>query len=172
MLVSFQSTGATNISGVNNLPSANLYVTIKSLGKTPNHCYWGIEQNEARATYLGHYYGVDNVNHMIKNATIRYTTWKYWHAPFLHALSMAVLAAYNMYAECCEGGAQRGVVHHGERLLELQRFLAQAVATNVDVRPMPADVSRQQEFQNCHKTWWEAEDGQGWHSIGRGRRAG
>ena len=29
-LVSFQSTGATNISGVNNLPSANLYVTVKS----------------------------------------------------------------------------------------------------------------------------------------------
>ncbi len=69
-LVLFQSTGATNISGVNNLPSANLFVTIKSRGKTPNRRYWGIEQNEARATYLGHYYGVDNVNHMIKNAKI------------------------------------------------------------------------------------------------------
>jgi hypothetical protein len=65
----------------------------------------GIEQNKARATYLGHYYyGVDNVNHMIKNAKIRYTTWKYWHAPFLHALSIAVIAAYDMYIECCEGG--------------------------------------------------------------------
>ena len=29
-LVSFQSTGATNISGVNNLPSAGLYVSVKS----------------------------------------------------------------------------------------------------------------------------------------------
>jgi hypothetical protein len=30
MLMSFQSTGTTNISGVNNLPLANQYVTIKS----------------------------------------------------------------------------------------------------------------------------------------------
>ncbi len=35
-LVSFQSTSATNISGVNNLPSANLFVTVKLQGKTPN----------------------------------------------------------------------------------------------------------------------------------------
>ena len=103
-LVSFQSTGTTNIIGVNNLPSASLYATVKSRGKKPNKRYWGIEQNEARATYLGHYYGVDNVDHMIKNAKIRYTTWKYWHAPFLHALSMSVIAAYDMYIECCEGG--------------------------------------------------------------------
>jgi hypothetical protein len=54
-LVSFQLTGATSISGVNNLPSANIYVTVKSRGKTPNRCYWGIEQNKARGTYHGHY---------------------------------------------------------------------------------------------------------------------
>ncbi len=75
-LVSFQSTGATNISGMNNLPLANLYVTVKSRGKKPNRRHWGIEQNKAQQTYLGHYYGVDNVNHMVKNAKIRYTTWK------------------------------------------------------------------------------------------------
>ncbi len=74
-LVSFQSTGATNIIGVSNLPSASLYATVKSRGKKPNKRYWGIEQNEARATYLGHYYGVDNADHMIKNAKIRYTMW-------------------------------------------------------------------------------------------------
>ena len=103
-MVSFQSTGATNICGVNNLPSADLYVTVKARGKGPARRVWGIEQNEARATYLGHYYGVDNVDHMIKNAKIRYITWKYWHAPVLHALSIAVIAAYDMYVECCEGG--------------------------------------------------------------------
>ena len=102
-LVSFQSTGATNISGMNNLPSVNLYVTVKSRCKKPNQRHWGIEQNKARQTYLGYYYGVDNVDHMIKNAKIRYTTWKYWHAPFLHALSMAVIASYDIYIECCEG---------------------------------------------------------------------
>ena len=76
-MVSFQSTGRTNISGVNNLPLADLYVTVKSRGKNPNRRHWSIEQNEARQTYLGHYYGVDNVDHMIKNARIRYTKWKY-----------------------------------------------------------------------------------------------
>ena len=85
-------------------PLADLYVSLKSRGKGPNRRAWGIEQNEARATYLGHYYGVDNVNQMIKNSKIRYTTWKYWHSPFLHTLSMAVIAAYDMYIECCEGG--------------------------------------------------------------------
>ena len=40
---------------------------------------------------------------MVKNAKIRYTTWKYWHVPFLHALSMAVIASYDIYIECCEG---------------------------------------------------------------------
>ena len=65
-MVSFQSTGATDICSVNNLPSADLYVTVKARGKGPARRVWGIEQNEARATYLRHYYGVDNVDHMIK----------------------------------------------------------------------------------------------------------
>jgi hypothetical protein len=38
-LVSFQLTGTTNISGINNLPSANLFVTVKLQGKTPNWRY-------------------------------------------------------------------------------------------------------------------------------------
>jgi hypothetical protein len=105
-LVTFQSVGATNISGVNNLPLANLYVTIKSRGKTPNRRYWGIEQNEARATYLGHIYGVNNVDH-IKNVKIRYTTWKYWHAPFLHPLSIADIAVYDTYLNVARGGLTR-----------------------------------------------------------------
>ena len=64
---------------------------------------WGIEQNEARETYLGHYYGIDNLDHMIKNCSIRYITWKYWHAPYLHAQAMGVVAAYDMYMECANG---------------------------------------------------------------------
>jgi hypothetical protein len=39
----------------------NLYVTVKSRCKKPNQRHWGIEQNEALQTYLGFYYGVDNV---------------------------------------------------------------------------------------------------------------
>ena len=45
---------------------------------------------------------------MVKNAKIRYTSWTYWHVPFLHALSMAVIASYDMYIKCCEGGLDEG----------------------------------------------------------------
>ena len=102
-LVSFQSTGATNICGVNNLPSCRLYVSTKSRGSGLTKRTWGIEQNEGRQIYLGNYYAVDNVDHMVQIAMIRYITWKYWHAPFLHGLSICVVAAYDMYIECCEG---------------------------------------------------------------------
>ena len=102
-LVSFQSTGSTNIAGVNNLPSLKLYVAEKSRGRRVNKRKWGIEMNEARETYLKHYSGVDAADHMIKNTGNRYTTWRYWHAPYLHALSIGIIAAYDMYIECCDG---------------------------------------------------------------------
>lgn len=104
--VSFQSTGGTNIIGVNNLPSVHLYVGQKERGRTTTGSkrVYGIEQNEARETYLGHYYGCDNADHMVKTAGNRYITWKYWHAPYLHAQSIGIIAAYDMYIECCEGG--------------------------------------------------------------------
>lgn len=103
-LVSFQSTGSTNITGVNNLPSVSLYVEERRRGRKGNMRRWGIEMNEARETYLKHYAGIDSADHMIKNTHIRYVTWKYWHAPYLHALSLGVIACYDMYIECCEGG--------------------------------------------------------------------
>lgn len=104
--VSFQSTGGTNIIGVNNLLSVKLYVGQKERGrkKDGSKRVYGIEQNEARELYLGHYYGLDNADHMIKNTGNRYITWKYWHAPYLHAQSLGIIAAYDMYIECCEGG--------------------------------------------------------------------
>ncbi len=40
---------------------------------------------------------------MQKNTNNRYITWKYWHAPYLHAKSMGIIAAYDMYNECCDG---------------------------------------------------------------------
>jgi hypothetical protein len=103
--VSFQSTSGTNIIGVNNLPSVKLYVTQKERGrkKDGSKRVYGIEQNEARETYLNHYYGLDNADHMIKNTGNRYITWKYWHAPYLHAQSLGIVAAYDMYMECCDG---------------------------------------------------------------------
>ena len=56
-LVSFQSTGATNIGGVNNLDKVGFYVSCKQRGQGTTKKIWGIEQNEARATSLGLYFG-------------------------------------------------------------------------------------------------------------------
>jgi len=39
---------------------------------------------------------------MISMAMIHYVTWKYWCAPFLHGLGIAVTAAFDMYSECCD----------------------------------------------------------------------
>lgn len=102
-LVSFQSTGSTNIAGVNNLSSLSLYVSEKSRGRGANKRKWGVEMNEAREIYLKHYSGVDAADHMIQNAGIRFTSRKYWHSPYLHVLALSVIASYHMYLECCEG---------------------------------------------------------------------
>ena len=59
--------------------------------------------NHARHTYLSTYNGVDVLDHMIKNANIGHVSWKYWHAPMNHALAMAIVVAYDMYLEVCEG---------------------------------------------------------------------
>jgi hypothetical protein len=76
-IVSFQSTGPTNISGVNNLPSLQLYVTKRVRGRGGEKRVWAIEQSEARETYLNHYFGMDVADHMIKNTANKYITWKY-----------------------------------------------------------------------------------------------
>jgi hypothetical protein len=98
--VSFQSMGATN---VNNLLSLTSYVQPKYKGAKYDKLAWATEQNEGRAIYLNHYHGVDSMDHMIKNTGNTLISWKYWHAPYLHGMSMGMIAAYNMYLECCEG---------------------------------------------------------------------
>jgi len=30
-------------------------------------------------------------------------SWKYWHSPMNHAKALAIVTAYDMYLECCEG---------------------------------------------------------------------
>jgi hypothetical protein len=93
------------IIGVNNLPSVQLCVATKyrrNKKKGTKH-KWGIEQNKAGESYMNHYYGLDNADHIVKNTGNRYITWKYWHAPYLHGQSLGIIAAYDMYLECYEG---------------------------------------------------------------------
>ena len=93
--VSFQLTGATNIAGVNNLLSLTMYVQPKFRGRKNKKFTWTTKQNEARAIYLNHYHGVDSMDHMIKTTGNSFISWKYWHLPYLHAMLIGVIAAYN-----------------------------------------------------------------------------
>jgi len=87
----------------NNLLTLTLYVQPKYRGAKNNKSAWATEQNEARAIYLNHYHGVDSMDHMIKTTGNSFISWKYWHSPYLHAMSMGIIAAYDMYLECSEG---------------------------------------------------------------------
>ena len=121
-LVSFQSTGSTNIGGVNNLPSCSLYVRKKERGKKGEKHVWGIEDNEARGTYLYHYNSVDVADHMVKNTSNKFISWKYWHSPYLHAIALGVIAAFDMYRECCEGKLDESWFITEKKRLNFEQF--------------------------------------------------
>lgn len=87
----------TSIPDDNCMPFFSLMTWFTHIYAEDNKYVWAIEQNEARETYLGHYFGIDIADYMIKNAQIKFTSWRYWHAPYLPALAMGVLAAYDMY---------------------------------------------------------------------------
>jgi len=99
----FQSTGGTNISGVNALREVELYVRERNRGRGENKRRWAIEMNEARDTYLKTYSAVDKIDQTLLNYNINYRSWKWWHAPMRHAKAIAMSMAYNLYVQCCEG---------------------------------------------------------------------
>ena len=103
VLVSFQSTNATNITTVNCLNSVKFFVEIRERGRGETKMVWGIEMNDARRIYLSTYFTIDVVDHLLKNAAIFYRIWKYWHAPKNHGFAMVIVLAYGLYEECCEG---------------------------------------------------------------------
>ena len=105
---SFQSTSSCNISTVNALQSCHLYVRNKERGRGEQKRHWGIEMNQARDLYLNSYYRIDTIDHLIKNTDMFYRSWKYWHSPMIHGKSLAVVVAYDMYLECCEGNLKPG----------------------------------------------------------------
>ena len=86
---------------------------------------WGTKGNEARSTYLGHYYGLDNADHMIKNTGNQFISWKYWHSPYHHAISLGIIAAYDMYIECCEGQLDPARFVKFKKRMKYQQFRMQ-----------------------------------------------
>ena len=59
--------------------------------------------NPARQLYLAMYSRIDSIDHLIKNCNIKYHSWKYWHSPMLHGMGLAIVTAYDIYLEVCEG---------------------------------------------------------------------
>jgi hypothetical protein len=101
--VGFQSTSSCNIMMVNALNQCNLFTVKKQRSVNNNKREWSIEMNHARQLYLKTYYRIDCTDHLIKNCRIFYRTFKYWHSPKNHGLSMTIVTAYDMYREVCEG---------------------------------------------------------------------
>jgi hypothetical protein len=65
-------------------------------GRGDNTQYWGIEMNDARTLYLGSYYRIECMDHLIQNSWIFYHSWKYWYSPVLHGKALEVVVAYDM----------------------------------------------------------------------------
>ena len=59
--------------------------------------------NDARSLYLSTYGLVNKIYHYLRNTNMYYQSWKYRHAAMNHAKAMAVVVAYDIYIECCEG---------------------------------------------------------------------
>ncbi len=93
--VSFQLTGGTNISMVN-----DLYVHDCSKGRGQQKRTWGIEMNEAREIYLKNYSAVDKIDQMLLGWDLTYRSWRWWHAPTRHAKAIAMSMAYSLYLQC------------------------------------------------------------------------
>ena len=100
---SFQSTSSCNIMSVNSLGEVKNFVELRTRGRKDKKRKYAIEQNMARLVYLNTYSRIDSIDHLIKNCNLFYVSWKYWHSPKNHALSLAIVTAYDIYLEICEG---------------------------------------------------------------------
>ena len=65
VITSFQSTGTTNFTSVNSLPSCHLFVSKKEWGQGNDKQVWAIEYHKARQLYLSAYWAVDAADKMI-----------------------------------------------------------------------------------------------------------
>ena len=119
---------------MNNLPSCGFYyISTKSRGSGLTKRTWDIEQNKGQKIYLDQYYVVENVDHMVQLARIWYITWKYWHAPFLHGLSICVVAVYDMRIECCGGELDSDWFVDEKSWMSFREFCLNPIETDAQV---------------------------------------
>jgi hypothetical protein len=104
-LTSFQSTSCCNILSVNAYNQCGHYAHAKERGSLRHGTKqsWAIEMNDARKLYLATYRAIDTIDHLIKNCSMKYQSWKYWHSAMLLAKPMAIVIAFDMYKEAAKG---------------------------------------------------------------------
>jgi hypothetical protein len=104
-LPSFQSTLCCNILSVNVYNQCGLYAHAKERGSLRHGTKRSraIEMNDTRKLYLATYGAIDTMDHLIKKCSMKYQSWKYWHAAMLLAKTMAIVIAYDMYKEAAKG---------------------------------------------------------------------
>ena len=68
------------------------------------------------------YYGLDNADYMVKNASNQFISRKYWHSPYRHAITLGIIAAYDMYIECCEGNLDASWMVEGKVRMTFRAF--------------------------------------------------
>jgi hypothetical protein len=165
----FQSTSSCNISTVNALNECSMYVRKRERGRKENKRFWGIEMNDARELYLGTYSRIDSIDHLIKNASMFYRSWKYWHSPMLHGKSLAVVVAYDLYLEVAEG--KLDVAWQIDNPLDFWTFREQLSKQMLEYSPTrkqyPGDANMRPSMQQSRRQQVASQD----FSVQR-RRAG
>jgi hypothetical protein len=82
---SFQSTSSCNIFTVSALNLCKMSVQRRGWGWGNNKQYWGIKwMKHGPCLYLGLFFWIDFIDHLIQNARIFYWSWKYLHSSVLH----------------------------------------------------------------------------------------
>jgi hypothetical protein len=149
-LVSFQSTSSCNIMCVNALNSCELYAATKERGRGLQKRKWGIEMNQARRLYLSTYNQVDRLDHLIQSCRMGYRSWKYWHAGMSHGKAMAVVVAYDMYLECCEGKLLNGEWKIDERsVVSFHEFRQKLAIQMLGYDPRNRVYPGDERFRHC-----------------------
>ncbi len=59
--------------------------------------------NQAREILLSTYNTIDTIDQLLKEWSISYVTWRWWHAPANHAKAIAYTMAFEIYKMCAEG---------------------------------------------------------------------
>lgn len=145
-LTSFQSTSSCNFTSVNALNSLSLYCQAKERGRGIHKRRWAIEMNEGRQLYLKTYGGVDRLDHLVQNCNMSYRCWKYWHAAMLHGKSIAVVVAYDLYLECCEGKMRAGQ-WKVEKAVDFHRFREKLATQMLQYSPKHRKYPGDEQFR-------------------------